>query len=344
MHTICMVYFLNTCRTYFNTFCCSVHVFLDISFMSCVVQILSRCPACFHNFVSLYCRMTCDTKQSRFLAANKFTTSKTRKTAISEVTYAVSEQFGFGMFNSCRDVQNPSSGQHALDMLCGKDASKCTPANWLEFMGDKSLNPVVPFTIKFDLSANSTVPGPNGTTLYPMWSEIEACNESCSCQDCRAQCRPLPPEPPSTSWTILGYDAMFVIMACSYATFSILFVLAHIVWYMGCAKDDSSGQYIVNGNSDTVSLVSAGAKSAVCCGSSERLQARFERLLSTLFSAWGEFCARHTLAVILVSVVICGILTVGCALFTVVTDPVELWSSPNSRARTEKNYFDTNFG
>lgn len=287
--------------------------------------------------------MTCDTKQRRFLAADKVTMSDKQKKAISEVTYAVSEQFGFGMFNSCRDVQNPSSGKHALDMLCGKDASKCTPANWLQYMGDKNLNPMVPFTIKFDLSGNSSIPGPNGT-LYPMTSEIEACNESCSCQDCRAQCKPLPPDEPPTSWTILGYDAMVVIMACSYSAFLVVFVLLHIWRYVCCSKDDSSGQYIVNGDSDTVSLLSAGAKSAVCCGSSARLQARFQHLLSAAFSAWGQFCARHTVAVILASFVVCGILTAGCAMFTVVTDPVQLWSSPNSRARIEKNYFDNNFG
>ena len=30
--------------------------------------------------------------------------------------------------------------------------------------------------------------------------------------------------------------------------------------------------------------------------------------------------------------------------FRVTTDPVELWSSPTSRARIEKNYFDQHFG
>lgn len=28
----------------------------------------------------------------------------------------------------------------------------------------------------------------------------------------------------------------------------------------------------------------------------------------------------------------------------IITDPVELWSSPSSRARQEKNYFDSRFG
>jgi len=287
--------------------------------------------------------MTCDTKQRQFLAANKFTMSDKQKRAISEVTYAVSEEFGVGMFNSCRDVQNPSSGKHALDMLCGKDASKCTPENWLQYMGNKHLNPMVPFTINFDLTSNSTfIPGPN-VTLYPMRSEIIPCNESCSCQDCRSQCKPLPPYVPPSTPTILGYDAIYFIVGCCYVVFVIVFGLIHIWIYLCCVKDESP-DYIVNGDSDTVSLISSTSKSAVCSGSTDRLQAKFEHMLSAGFAAWGQFCASHAIVIIVVSVVVCGILTAGVAMFTVVTDPVDLWSSPNSRARTEKNYFDNNFG
>ena len=293
--------------------------------------------------------MTCDAQQSRFLAASKVTTLDKHKKAISELTYAVSEQFGVGMFNSCRDVQNPSSGKHALDMLCGKDASKCTPQNWLQFMGDKKLNPMVPFTIDFKLTSNDTfVPGPN-VTLHPMMSEIESCNQSCSCQDCRAQCKPLPPDIPPSHWTILGYDAVCFIDACVYAVFVVVFVLAHIWGYLYCVKDSNeSSQYVVNGDSDTASLLSSSSKTtaaaAVCCDTSDRLQAKFEWLLSSVFAAWGRFCARHTVMVLATSIIVSAVLTAGTARFTVVTDPVELWSSPDSRARTEKNYFDNNFG
>jgi len=308
-----------------------------------VIQILSRCPACFHNFVSLFCRSTCDPRQSEFLAAITVTMSDKQKKAISEVTYAVSEEFGVGMFNSCRDVQNPSSGKRALDMLCGKGADKCTPENWLQYMGDKSLNPVVPFTINFDLTSNSTfIPGPN-VTLHPMRSHIEPCNESCSCQDCRSKCSPLPPDVPPHHWTILGYDPVCFIVTCCYAAFVLVFGLSQIWTYLYCSKDESS-QYIVNGDSDTVSLVSSSAKSAVCCGSCDRLQAKFEHSLEAVFAAWGRLCARHFSIVIVTSVLACIVLIFGVTMFEVVTDPVELWSSPHSRARIEKNYFDNNFG
>ena len=34
----------------------------------------------------------------------------------------------------------------------------------------------------------------------------------------------------------------------------------------------------------------------------------------------------------------------GIYFYEVITDPVDLWSSPTSQAREEKNYFDENFG
>lgn len=312
-----------------------------------MVQILSRCPACFQNFVSLFCRSTCDPHQSQFLAANKLTKSDKQLDAISELTYTVSEDFGFGMFNSCRDVQNPSSGKHALDMLCGEDASKCTPKDWLEYMGDKKKNPVVPFTINFILTSNNTVvPTPDGrnVTLEPMRSHIEPCNESCSCQDCRSKCEPLPPVVPPHPWTILGYDAMCLVGATFYAAFITIFGLIYIWTCLFCPNEELS-QCIVNGDSDTRFLVSpTSSKSSAFCAPCHRLQAKFEHLLTTAFAAWGRFCACHVTAVVVTSVLVCVVLSVGIVKFDVVTDPVELWSAPNSRARIEKNYFDDSFG
>lgn len=36
--------------------------------------------------------------------------------------------------------------------------------------------------------------------------------------------------------------------------------------------------------------------------------------------------------------------SVGLVYMRIITDPVELWSSPTSQARQEKNYFDSHFG
>lgn len=72
------------------------------------------------------------------------------KTAISKVDYYLTPDFAVGMFNSCKDVQMPSSNTPALSVLCGTTADKCTPQGWLNFMGSTS-NGQTPFDIDFYL-------------------------------------------------------------------------------------------------------------------------------------------------------------------------------------------------
>lgn len=47
--------------------------------------------------------------------------------------------------------------------------------------------------------------------------------------------------------------------------------------------------------------------------------------------------------VLLLSAVIVAILAAGLKSIELTTDPVDLWSAPNSRARQEKAFHDTNF-
>jgi Niemann-Pick C1 protein len=310
--------------------------------------ILSRCPACLHNFISLFCHLTCNPKQSHFMAADVVSyTDENGKKSIEEVTCAVSKSFSQGMFNSCYDVQNPSSGRRALDMLCGMDAEKCTPKDWLEYLGDKEKNGVSPFTIHFKLvNDNGTIDDvAANVTLSPMIDHVEPCTTSCSCQDCAARCPPLPPDVPSTPWTIDGYDPMFIIMGCVFLGFLCVFGLAHI-WTLVCCHSfltHRSSSFKLNGDSDSdVSDLITDLPQRPGCY--HRLQAKFENVLAGVFAAWGRFCARRAVLIIAGGILICVVLACGIRFFKVVTDPVELWSSPDSRARMEKNYFDDNFG
>ena len=68
-----------------------------------------------------------------------------------------------------------------------------------------------------------------------------------------------------------------------------------------------------------------------------------EHYIEVLFAKWGLVCARYPWVVICASIALCGVCMGGLAYITVITDPVDLWSSPGSRARQEKLYFDENF-
>lgn len=55
-----------------------------------------------------------------------------------------------GTFDSCKQVQVPSTGQLALDLMCGSwGASKCSAERWFGYMGDSKGNPFVPFQINY---------------------------------------------------------------------------------------------------------------------------------------------------------------------------------------------------
>jgi Niemann-Pick C1 protein len=55
-------------------------------------------------------------------------------------------------------------------------------------------------------------------------------------------------------------------------------------------------------------------------------------------------CAAHPVAVLIPITIITTILCGGIYHLNITTDPVELWASPTSRSRIEKDYFDKTFG
>ncbi len=71
---------------------------------------------------------------------------------------------------------------------------------------------------------------------------------------------------------------------------------------------------------------------------------RVEAILRALFTRWGQVCAAHPYLVILFAFMLSGGLAIGNLKFTVVTDPVQLWSSPSSTARQQMDTFADSFG
>jgi Niemann-Pick C1 protein len=98
----------------------------------------------------------------------------------------------------------------------------------------------------------------------------------------------------------------------------------------------------------------------------ERLGAKTEYFLERFFTAWGTYCANNPWLVLLLGKFTKSLLcmqclinfrvlnNVGCIFIAslgygirflhVTTNPVELWASPHSRSRIERDYFDKHFG
>ncbi|MBN3321253.1 NPC1 protein, partial [Atractosteus spatula] len=313
------------------------------------LQFLSRCPSCFVNLMNLFCELTCSPRQSDFLSATSFSpyvdpVTQENKTNVVEVQYYISETFVNAMYNACKDVEAPSSNEKALGLLCGKDAKDCNATNWIQYMFNIN-NGQTPFSIVpifTDVPVGGKVPMNNAT---------KGCNESlddgsgpCSCQDCSLVCGPKPQPPPlPPPWTLLGLDAMAVIMWISYVAFLLLFIGGVLgAWcYRKQRILSEYGPILDSNNIHSINRSSDEQEEVSCC---ETVGERFERGLRGLFSAWGSLCVRHPLAVLLVSVVFIAACSSGLVYMRITTDPVELWSAPDSQARREKEYFDSHFG
>ncbi|OWF43470.1 Niemann-Pick C1 protein [Mizuhopecten yessoensis] len=344
--------------------CCSPSQMYTIETnMGLPEQLLRRCPACYYNFLEIYCYLTCSPEQSDSISVKKYTDNNT---VVESVNYVMSKDFAFGMYNSCKNVEMPSANELALNMFCGRTADKCTPYNWLQYMGETS-NGHTPFEIDFYIQDVPWVSPSTNKSTVPMNSTITPCNKkyqnqsACSCQDCEASCAPIPPIPaPAVEPTILGIDAWYFITGCCYLVFFIVFGIS-VMWHnimtrnaFGIytaeeqVKSVEDDHYQINGRrkkkkmmkkADPVPLIQQGDISCL-----ERLGEKVESFLQRSFQRWGTFCARHPFIVLAIGVILGGGLCVGIPFLKVTTNPVELWSSPSSTVRTQKDYFDSHFG
>lgn len=151
------------------------------------------------NLVRHICEFTCSPHQSNFIKViktevNADNNSKFKKyslllnfnlihhlisilleTYVDEIDVHITEKYMDGTFSSCKNVQFPSSGQLALDLMCGDwGASRCSPKRWYGFMGDASTNSFVPFQINYRPHTSSVkVDG-----FTPMDPRVIPCSES----------------------------------------------------------------------------------------------------------------------------------------------------------------------
>lgn len=70
-----------------------------------------------------------------------------------------------GTYGSCKQVSMPSTGQLAMDVMCGSwAAAKCNAMRWFTYIGETKDNPYVPFRRVY---VNTSVPLDGFTPLNP---------------------------------------------------------------------------------------------------------------------------------------------------------------------------------
>ncbi|XP_042344040.1 NPC1-like intracellular cholesterol transporter 1 [Plectropomus leopardus] len=342
-----------------NTFaCCSIKQLSSLE-MSLTLSkaVLVRCPSCAENFAHLHCINTCSPNQSQTVKVTKVmnvtSLGKIREAVVGYQAF-ISTTFADAAFQSCKNVRIPATGGFAIATMCGRYGAKlCTPQNWYDFQGDSS-NGLAPLDIDFQLKKEGDTEGlPKG--VIPYNGRALKCNEItpsggqvCSCQDCQESCPKVPsPALPPGPFRLLGTDGFLVIsiILLCLLLFAFIFYLA-----VSCLvrsqkkkaeeKGKRQGKHKDQNSNDVTQQVIH--PSEVTCADRNSMAA--QAFLSKQFQHWGTLMASYPLTVLLLSAAVVAVFSAGLKSIELTTDPVELWSAPNSRARQEKEFHDSHFG
>uniref|UniRef100_A0A8C8JT50 SSD domain-containing protein n=1 Tax=Oncorhynchus tshawytscha TaxID=74940 RepID=A0A8C8JT50_ONCTS len=305
-----------------TTACCSIKQLKSLE-MSLMLSkaVLMRCPSCADNFAHLHCINTCSPDQTTTINVTRtinITTLGIVKEAVVGYQAYLSTSFADKSFESCKNVRIPATGGYAIATMCGRYGSAlCTAQRWYDFQGDSS-NGLAPLDIDFRLIPEGVTEGiPDG--IVPYAGRALGCNEMtptgaevCSCQDCQASCPVVPsPPPPAEPFTIGGVDG-YLVLCVIFLCVLILAFLERLIepWEVTCTDKNSLAT---------------------------------QEFLGSGFRAWGTLVASHPLKVLLASAVVTAAFATGLMHIELTTDPVQLWSAPNSRARIEKDFHDKHF-
>lgn len=341
-----------------NTFaCCSMKQMKSLQNSLTMSQaLLNRCPSCAENFAHLHCINTCSPNQTQTVNITKVMNvtelGVTREAVVGYQAY-VSSTFAERAFQSCKNVRIPATGGFAISTMCGRFGAKlCTAQRWYDFQGDSS-NGLAPLDIDFRLIKPGDTTGlPEGVVPYN--GQALKCNENtpsggqaCSCQDCEEACPsvppPLPPPEPLYLFGLDGFLVISIILLCLLISSFLLYLIVSCLMNSRKGKDAEKGKKIGKSKDQISNPITHRDihPSEVTCADRNSLTA--QAFLSSQFQAWGTLIATYPLTVLLVSAVVVAVFSAGLKGIELTTDPVELWSAPNSRARQEKDFHDKHF-
>uniref|UniRef100_A0A183CB79 SSD domain-containing protein n=2 Tax=Globodera pallida TaxID=36090 RepID=A0A183CB79_GLOPA len=302
-------------------------------------QLLQRCPSCYSNFVNFWCQFTCSPHQAQFVdiveMRNDSSAIYVDDGYVSKVNYYVSQHYANELFESCQGVRT-STGEFVLSILCGTSIDKCTPARLFHYTGTYNKAIHVPFTINV-VQLNSDQAVQRHKIVRPMNASVYKCNEAsdlsdiaCTCVDCMPACTTSAPFPLlfQESCKVAAMDcrtAMNILAICVLFGTVMLTVVLHYVLH----------RYTAEGWDD-IAVYSAKELGRLS-------QVHLEERIVNWCSCYGRFVVQYPLQIFLLGLVPAVLASAGLTNIRLTTDPVELWSSPGSKAREERDFFNTHF-
>ncbi|CAN6827337.1 unnamed protein product [Brassica oleracea] len=334
------------CPTITGNVCCTETQFDTLrSQVQQAIPFVVGCPACLRNFLNLFCELTCSPDQSLFINVTSTAKIKNNST-VDGIEYYITDAFGEGMYESCKNVKFGSSNSLAVDFLGGGAKNF---KEWFTFIGQKAgVNmPGSPYGIKF-------LPMPPASSgMKPMNVSSYSCSDDtlgCSCGDCpsAAACSSTsaPPAQKQRSCSIkigsLEAKCVDFVLAILYIVLVSLFLGGGLLHRIKGKKKSSPSSSEPRGEQSSVKPDTIHAQ--MLHNTPQRNWAQLSTVqgyLARFYSKYGIWVARHPALVLIVSVFLVLLLCVGLIRFKVETRPDKLWVGAGSRAADEKRFFDT---
>jgi Niemann-Pick C1 protein len=305
-------------------------------------SIISSCPACKENFYNTFCTFTCSPDQSLFVNVTQAEETKNGYKVV-ELDQLVSNDYGSGFYDSCKDVKVGATNGNAMTLI-GGGAKNYT--DFFKFLGHKNPPFGSPFQINFPRPSDYPETEMGALDMKPKKCNDEDEAFRCACIDCPDVCPTLPEIsiagschvgllPCLSFGAILTYSVLMLLLATA--------ILGHIVWAKHVRRKSERLRLLQDSapsdDEDEGDMVHNGAMY-------DRPQKNYwiNTACDRAFSRLGYAAAKFPGITIGISIIVVGLLSVGWINFEIERDPARLWVSPTSNAAQEKAFFDENFG
>lgn len=280
--------------------------------------VLGRCPSCLNNFLRQICELNCATDQDRFVEIDTLPLPNDEiREYVEQVHYRMHVDFMDDAFDSCSGVIVPQTGLPAVNMMCG-NTPICNSSAWFGFTGDILNNPLAPVQVNFLRTE---------TTENSMSVRATPCHETaegdlpCSCIDCLETCPTANDPAPPDMCTVLTIHCVGFSVGIGFFV-----VCVTILVFLGIRDFRRNKQL----------------KPSVPI--KKRKIGKTSKSFQWIFSKIGAFSANNPVLMLMITSWICFAMFFGVMKLQLTTDPIELWSSPESRSREHLNYFNSRFG
>ncbi|KHN46869.1 Niemann-Pick C1 protein, partial [Glycine soja] len=273
---------------------------------------------------------------------------------VDGIDYYITETFGEGLYESCKDVKFGTMNTRAIDFV-GAGASNFK--EWFAFLGQKVPPgfPGSPYSILFKTTILDSSP------MKLMNASVYSCNDTslgCSCGDCPSSpvCSGSEPSPPRKDPCSIRIGSLKV--RCVDFSMAILYIVLVFVLFGWALLQRTRGRRrlgsgvepllddMVDEGSSFANLQKDGTHPAevqqIDPQGQNVVQFSFvQGCLSSFYRTYGRWATRKPTIVLCSSLTIVVLLCLGLLRFEVETRPEKLWVGPGSKAAEEKEFFDS---